>query len=206
MSLSDSAIQIAVGGSDDSHVNADRLGPPDPLKFAFLKKPQQFGLKLRGNVADFIEENRAPVRQFDFASFELQGAGKRPLFMTEKLALQEFFRQSDTVDRNKRLVFSIARVMDRSGEYLLACSALAEQQDGGLAGGCLLCHVQRLIDRQALTHDHTMLAIHFFGKDFYFPLKSLALEGFRDDQGYVIRFEGFRYKIIGAFFHSSDCS
>src|SRR5262245_26827630 len=171
MSLSDSAIQIAVGGSDDSHVDTDRLGPPDPLKFAFLKKPQQFGLELVGNVADFIEENRAPVRQFGFASFELKGAGKRPLFMTKKLALQEFFRQADTVDRNKRLVFSIAPVMDRAGEYLLAGSALAEQQDSGPAGRCLLCHVQRVIDRQALTHDHTMLVIHFFAKDFDFSLK-----------------------------------
>ena len=125
MPLSDGATQIAVGGGDDPHVYADGLGPPDPFKFAFLQKSQQLGLKLRGNIPDFIEKHRAAVGQFHLAFFQLQGAGKRSLFMAEKLALQQFLRQSDTVDRDERLVFSVAPVMDRAGKYLFARSALA---------------------------------------------------------------------------------
>src|SRR5215475_6623307 len=112
MTLPDSTAEIAVRGGDDPQVDADGLGPSDPLKFSLLKEPQQFGLKFRRNVSHFIQENRSPVRQFHFPSFELQSTGKRPLFVTEKLALQQFLRQPDTVDRNKRLVFSVAPIVD----------------------------------------------------------------------------------------------
>ncbi len=54
-------IEILVGRRDNFDIDPDRLGAADPFKLPLLEKAQEFGLQLRGNIADLIEEDGAAV-------------------------------------------------------------------------------------------------------------------------------------------------
>ena len=49
----------------------------------FLKNSEQFGLEMDGEIADFVQENCATVRQFETADFLIDCAGECPLFVTK---------------------------------------------------------------------------------------------------------------------------
>ena len=89
--LLDALIEVAVGGGDDAHVHLDGARAADAFEFAFLQHAQQFGLHLRGNLADFIEQDRAAVREFKAAFAFVHRAGERAFLVTEEFALDEIF-------------------------------------------------------------------------------------------------------------------
>ena len=57
--------QIGIGGRDDAHIHADCPRRADPLDLTSLQHSQQFGLLANGYVPDLVEENRAPIGQFE---------------------------------------------------------------------------------------------------------------------------------------------
>ena len=52
--LRDQFLQIAIGGGDDAHRNLDGLLAADAMEFAFLQNAEEFGLRSRVEVADFV--------------------------------------------------------------------------------------------------------------------------------------------------------
>jgi hypothetical protein len=58
------------------------------------------------------------------------GTGEHTLFMTEKLGVDQFERDSPTVDCNKGSAFSLAGSVDRTREVLLADPGLPLDQYG----------------------------------------------------------------------------
>ena len=48
--------KIAVGGGHKSNINPDRLRASEALELLLLQNPQQFGLQLQRNIADFVQK------------------------------------------------------------------------------------------------------------------------------------------------------
>ena len=62
---SNARFQIPVCRGDHARADADPLVGPDRLDFTFLQGPQNLGLQVDGQVADFIEKKRAFPRGFE---------------------------------------------------------------------------------------------------------------------------------------------
>src|SRR5262245_9414103 len=53
--------QISVASRNDSHINPDSTTAANRLEFLLLKHPEQLDLSLRGQLAHFIQKERATV-------------------------------------------------------------------------------------------------------------------------------------------------
>ena len=71
--------QIAIRRRDDADVGCPGAGFADPLELLLLQEPQQFGLQGGRNLADFVEEQRAPFGRFDPAGLIAHRPGERAL-------------------------------------------------------------------------------------------------------------------------------
>ena len=74
-----------------------------PLDLAVLQHVQEFHLRRKRQVADFVEEDRAAVGQFELAHARLLGVGKSAAFVAEEFAFQQRFRQRRAVHLDERL-------------------------------------------------------------------------------------------------------
>ena len=61
----------------------ERLAGADSLEGAFLQNAEQLGLHFEGDVADFVEEERAAVGQLEAADLVAVGARERALDVAE---------------------------------------------------------------------------------------------------------------------------
>ena len=69
---SDGFFDVLVRCRDHPHIDLDRLAAADALDHLFLQHAQQFCLERQVHVADLVEENRALVRQFEFAELSVR--------------------------------------------------------------------------------------------------------------------------------------
>src|ERR1700730_7741365 len=67
VSSSDGCLQVTVGSSDHADIRLDRPSSADTLKLMFLKDTQESDLRLGGKFSNFIEKDRAPMRQLKAA-------------------------------------------------------------------------------------------------------------------------------------------
>ncbi len=89
-SFFDGRLQVDVGRRDNADIGLARQAVPDALIFFVLNETQQFRLKGKRQIADFVEEKRASLASGDSAGMVTNGARERPLGMPEQLAFQEF--------------------------------------------------------------------------------------------------------------------
>ena len=84
--------QVAIGGGDHAHVDPRlRFVRADGLDFAVLEKPQQQGLHAQAHLADFVEKQRAAMRELELAALVAVGAGEAAFDVAEELRLEERF-------------------------------------------------------------------------------------------------------------------
>ena len=74
----------------------------DALDLALLEDAEQLGLRLQGQLADLVEEERAPVGQLEAADPPGDGAGEGALLVAEQLALDEPRGEGGAVDLDQR--------------------------------------------------------------------------------------------------------
>ena len=72
----------------------DRLVLADAANLAAFQHAQQLGLHRLGQLADFVEEDRAAVGHFEQADAMLVGAGERAFAMAEQLAFDQRLGQA----------------------------------------------------------------------------------------------------------------
>ena len=77
--------QVAVGGADDAHIHGLLLGRAQGAHAALLDGAQQLRLHRQGQVANFIEKQRAAARCLEITVAILVGARVRAFAGTEKL-------------------------------------------------------------------------------------------------------------------------
>ena len=94
-------MQVPVRCGNDPDINPDRVLAPDPVDFLFLQHPQQLGLQDGRHLADFIQQQGAPMGQFELARLGGRGSGKRSLLESEQLALQQILGKGRAIDRHK---------------------------------------------------------------------------------------------------------
>ena len=74
----------------------------DGLHLAVLEEPQQQRLHAQAHLADFVEEQRAAVRQLQLAELVAVGAGEAALHVAEQLRFEQRLGQARAVDRDER--------------------------------------------------------------------------------------------------------
>ena len=98
--------EVAVCRRNYADVNADLVSTTDPPDLSFLQGTQE--LCLHGNVklGNFVEKERAPVRDLEKALLLGVGAGELTLLMSEEFRLEQIFVYGSTVYRLKHLLGS----------------------------------------------------------------------------------------------------
>ena len=90
--------QVAVGRRDDAHVGDARGAVrADRLDFAGLEEAQQQRLHAQAHLADFVEEQRAAVRELQLAGLVAIRAGEAAFDVAEELRLEQRLGQAGAV-------------------------------------------------------------------------------------------------------------
>jgi hypothetical protein len=124
------AVERPVGCRDHSHIDSAGSILPDPADLAILKDSEQLGLRSRRELADFIQEERAPVRRFEQTGALGHGTRERASRVAKQLRLDELVGEGRAVDRAHRPVRTSAEPVDRASHQLLSAAALARDQYG----------------------------------------------------------------------------
>ena len=117
-------------------------------KLAVLQDLQELGLQRWRHLADFIEQQRALVAQFELAGLGFVRPGKRSWLVAEQLALQQFAGHGGAIDLEECAVRAIGVLVDEMRQHFFAGTALAQQQNreiepGDLHGlGAKLAHLR----------------------------------------------------------------
>src|SRR5262245_33039761 len=88
--------QVTIGGAEDTHIRSERFTLADSANLAGFQEPQQFDLDVLVELADFIEEERAAVGDFEESFMIAIGTGERALAVPEQLALDQILGKRST--------------------------------------------------------------------------------------------------------------
>ena len=153
LALPDELRGVAVGRGHETDVHVDELGPADATDLPLLKRPEELGLERLGQLADLVEEERAPVRDLDHPRLGPVRAGERAALVTEQLGLEQRIGQRGAVHGNEHLGGPRALGVDRPGDQLLPGPGLSLDQDVGLGPGGLPDEVEHRRHGRALADD-----------------------------------------------------
>ena len=121
--------KASIRGGKNAHIHLDRPVVPDPFELFFLDDPQEDFLQVKRNLSDFIEDESTPMSGLETADRFLDGAGEGPFGVAEKFAGKESIGQGAARDRDQRLLFPLAVVMNRFGDQVLSrCRSRLESE------------------------------------------------------------------------------
>src|SRR5215471_11895369 len=160
-SLLDHGAQISMRGGDDADVDLVRMVATKPLEFLLLQDPKQFCLEFERNVADFVEKERALVRQFEASRFLGDRPRKGSLFVHEELALQETERDRGTIQLDESSLPPPAQIVDGARNEFFAGSRLAQDQDARIRRGDHGHQVQRGMQGGTVADDSPKIGTKF---------------------------------------------
>src|SRR5712675_2470537 len=104
----------------------------DALDLPFLQHAQQRDLRLGGQLADFVEEDRPAIGRLEPSEPALQRAGERAFLVSEQLGRYERRRNGRAVHANERSARAARALVKGARDQLFAGSGLAENEDGGV--------------------------------------------------------------------------
>src|SRR5437867_10020863 len=97
----------------------------DALDLSLLENPQQRDLRLRGQLADFIQEDRAAICGLEAAEAALHRARKRALLVPEQLGRDERRRNGRAVHPDECPARATRPLVNGAGHQFLAGPGLA---------------------------------------------------------------------------------
>src|SRR3546814_56061 len=124
------AIENAVGGADEAHVDLHVADPADRAEALVVQQGQQLGLNHVVELAQFVEENGAAVGRLDEAGLARRGAGEGALLVAEQLRLHEVFGNRRAVDVDEALLGARRLLVEHARDQSLAGARLAVDQHG----------------------------------------------------------------------------
>src|SRR4029077_8127803 len=105
------------------------------------------------DIADLVQKQGAPIRQFESALSLDQGAGEGSLLVSEKFAFQKSRGDSGAVHAHKGALAPRAELVNGLRDQLLSCARLSVKQDGGI-GRRNDCHLfKHLLDGWAFANN-----------------------------------------------------
>ena len=120
---------------DNPNIDFDSSTAPDPLERMPFKHPQEFGLNCRAHLANFVEEECARVSRFEFTCLLFRRTGEGPFLMPKQFAFKQCLREGGAVEADVRACTAVTRLVDRTGDKLLASTAFPADEDGCLGSG-----------------------------------------------------------------------
>lgn len=132
-----------VSGGEDADVGVNGLAAADAFEGSFLEETEELLLEGRGQVADFVEEDRAALGPFEVTEVAFGRSGEGSALVSVQLALGKGLGQPRAIDGDERSGSPVAVPVNGSGGEFLAGSAAAFDQDGEV----------RLADRADLLED-----------------------------------------------------
>src|SRR5580704_5669792 len=93
---------IGICRGKNAHIHAASGRGADALEFPCFQRAQKFGLEIQRNVGDFIEEERAGIRELESPHAVSLSVGVSTFHMAKKLALEDSFGQATSVHGNER--------------------------------------------------------------------------------------------------------
>ena len=123
-------LEVLVGRGDHTHVGFLRRMAADAVVLAVGEHPQQAHLKVRGHVADFVQEKRAALGLFKAAATRTLCSGKGTALVAEEFGLQQVLRDGCGVDRDKRTLRTRPVPVQRTRDEFLARSRFAGDEHG----------------------------------------------------------------------------
>ena len=151
--------QVGVGGRDDAHVYLAGAAVAQGLECLVLQHAQQLHLAGQVEVAYLVEEDGAPVGQFEAPRAVGGGVGEGAFLVAEHLALEQALGDAAQVDLDKRLPRPSAVEVYGFGYQLLARAALAGDEDRGVGGG-YACHGVEHVGQPARLADDVAAVQH----------------------------------------------
>src|SRR6188768_828163 len=151
--LAQGVVEVDVGVADQAEVHPDQPVTPDGTVLALLEHPQKFGLKIRGHLPDFVEQQRTALRHFEQADFVRGRTCERAFAVAKELALDELVGDGGTVDLDERAAHAVRVVMNGVGNELFARADFALNQDVRVAGSHAFDQLEEVLHLLALTDD-----------------------------------------------------
>src|SRR5262245_61975704 len=133
--LVDQSLERLIGRGHYADFDADALRAAQPLEDAGLQHAQEPPLYLQRDLADFVQEYRAAVGQFESPRLGRLRAGESAFLVDEQLALDQRRRKRRAVDDNEGASVAQAALMNGVGQQLLARARLSLKQDGCVGRG-----------------------------------------------------------------------
>ena len=131
----DRLLEVAVGGGDDAHVDAHVAWPPNRENSPSCRTCSSLAWS-DGSISPISSRKIVPwLANSNLPGLRLQRAGERAALEAEQLRFQELGRQRRAIDLHERLVAPRRRRAQRARDELLAGSALATNQHGGVRVG-----------------------------------------------------------------------
>ena len=202
----DRGLEVAVRRRHDADVHLQRHGAADAFEALLLQRAQDLRLQRQRQVADFVEEQRAAVRELELARLPRRRAGERALLVTEELGLEQRLGNRGAVDGDERSVGARAQHVQRAREQLLARAALAFDQHGRVGRRRAMQRQRHLFQLGVLADDGRGAATggEFLLEENVLHRHAALRRGTLDHQQQMIRIDWLREEIEGAFFHRGD--
>ena len=161
MTLVDLRAEIPVGRGDDPNVHREMFVGAHATDGLLLEDPQELRLQIAGQLADLVEEDRAPVRALEGADASAHRAREGALLVSEELALEEVRGQRGAVDDDEGALRAVALAVDGRGRSLLARAGFPFDQHGDVALGAAREGVEHAAHRdRAAHHAAEALGVH----------------------------------------------
>jgi|GEM_PF-6139309 len=114
-----------MGCGHHTNVNFLRSCTSQPLELALLQHAEQFRLQLQWDIAYFVQEQRALVRDFDPANLLSDGTGEGATFMAKKFAFEQPGGNGGTVELYKGSIPARTVTVNGARNELFAGTGLA---------------------------------------------------------------------------------
>ena len=118
-------------------------GIAQAVKLPLLQNPQQLGLQPQRHLAYFVEQQRAPMRQFEAPRFGRHGSSKGTPGIAEQFAFEQRLGKRRAIHRHKRTIAARAQPMNQPRHQLFPGTAFRLDQNIGIARRRLARPVER---------------------------------------------------------------
>ncbi len=166
-------VEIDVRRTDETEVDVHDAVAADRPVLALLQHAEQLGLQVGRHLADLVEQQGAALGHFEQPFLVHRRAGERPLLVAEQLRLDQVLGDGRTVDLDERGLGTLAVVVDRVGDELLAGPVFAFDEDVRVAAGDVLDELEQILHPLALADDVRELELVL---ELLFQLQVLGLQ------------------------------
>ena len=91
-------------------------------------------MQLERDVADFVEEERAPIGELEATDFLVDGTGEGAALVAEEFGFEKTGRNGGAIHFDEGTLFARAEIVDGAGDDFLAGAGFAEDENGAAGG------------------------------------------------------------------------